>query len=116
MELAKLDVFVYIETLRSYIDRFDFKSYRAAHKPRLTARHCKSMLHWAKETSIEPKTNRETLFTNQINGITLKKRQQLLRWSTSIDVSSALHHAESQIDQVSEDSEGILALRSGVSW
>ncbi|EIE80428.1 hypothetical protein RO3G_05133 [Rhizopus delemar RA 99-880] len=49
MELAKLDVFVCIETLRLYVDRLDFKSYRAAHKPRLTARHRKSRLRWAKE-------------------------------------------------------------------
>ena len=49
VELAKLDVFVSIETLRSYVDRLDFKSYRAAHKPRLTARHRKSRLRWAKE-------------------------------------------------------------------
>ncbi|KAG1457340.1 hypothetical protein G6F46_007315 [Rhizopus delemar] len=41
VELTKLDVFVSIETLRSYVDRLDFKSYRAAHKPRLTARHRK---------------------------------------------------------------------------
>ncbi|EIE89756.1 hypothetical protein RO3G_14467 [Rhizopus delemar RA 99-880] len=41
MELAKLDVFACIETLRSYVDRLDFKSYRIAHKPRLTARHRK---------------------------------------------------------------------------
>ncbi|KAG1048993.1 hypothetical protein G6F43_008654 [Rhizopus delemar] len=46
MELAKLDVFVCIETLRSYVDRLDFKSYRAAHKPRLIARHRKSRLRW----------------------------------------------------------------------
>ncbi|KAG1151636.1 hypothetical protein G6F37_005769 [Rhizopus arrhizus] len=39
MELAKLDVFVCIETLRSTYDRLDSKSYRAAHKPRLTTRH-----------------------------------------------------------------------------
>ncbi|KAG1051733.1 hypothetical protein G6F43_006086 [Rhizopus delemar] len=37
MESAKLDVFVCIETLRSYVDRLAFKSYRAAHKPRLTS-------------------------------------------------------------------------------
>ena len=49
MELAKLDVFVSIETLRSCVDQLDFKSYRAAHKPRLTARHRKSRLCWAKE-------------------------------------------------------------------
>jgi hypothetical protein len=49
VELAKLDVFVSIETLRSYIDRLDFKRYRAAHKPRLTARRRKSRLRWAKE-------------------------------------------------------------------
>ncbi|KAG1449840.1 hypothetical protein G6F55_009978 [Rhizopus delemar] len=49
VELAKLDVFVNIETLRLYVDRLAFKSYRAAHKPRLTARHCKSRLCWAKE-------------------------------------------------------------------
>ncbi|KAG1638318.1 hypothetical protein G6F44_008953 [Rhizopus delemar] len=49
MELAKPDVFVCIETLRLYVDRLAFKSYRAAHKPRLTARHRKSRLHWAKE-------------------------------------------------------------------
>ncbi|EIE76841.1 hypothetical protein RO3G_01545 [Rhizopus delemar RA 99-880] len=41
MESAKLDVFVCIETLRSYVDQLAFKSYRAAHKPRLTARHRK---------------------------------------------------------------------------
>ena len=49
MELAKLDVFVCIETLRSYVNRLDFKSYKAAHKPRLTTRHRKSRLLWAKE-------------------------------------------------------------------
>jgi hypothetical protein len=49
MELANLDVFVCIETLGSYVERLDFKSYRAAHKPRLTARHRKSRLRWAKE-------------------------------------------------------------------
>ncbi|KAG1052377.1 hypothetical protein G6F43_005485 [Rhizopus delemar] len=49
MELAKLGVFVCIETLRSYVDRLDFKSYRAAHKPRLTAGHRKSRLCWSKE-------------------------------------------------------------------
>jgi transposase len=49
MELAKLDVFVCIETLQSYVDQLDFKSYRAAHKPRWTARHRKSRLCWAKE-------------------------------------------------------------------
>ncbi|KAG1487999.1 hypothetical protein G6F54_012320 [Rhizopus delemar] len=49
IELAKLDIFVCIETLRSYVDRLDFKSYRAAHKPRLTTRHRKSRLRWAKE-------------------------------------------------------------------
>ncbi|EIE79399.1 hypothetical protein G6F55_010671 [Rhizopus delemar] len=49
MELAKLNVFVSIGILRSYVDRLDFKSYRAAHKPRLTARHRKSRLRWAKE-------------------------------------------------------------------
>ncbi|EIE86775.1 hypothetical protein RO3G_11486 [Rhizopus delemar RA 99-880] len=49
VELTKLDVFVSIDTLRSYVDRLDFKSYRAAHKPRLTARHRKSRLRWAKE-------------------------------------------------------------------
>ncbi|KAG1576871.1 hypothetical protein G6F46_006587 [Rhizopus delemar] len=49
VELAKLDVFVSIETLRSYVDRLDFKSYRAAHKPRLTARHRKIKLRWPKE-------------------------------------------------------------------
>jgi transposase len=49
MELAKPDAFVCIETLRSYVAQLDFKSYRAAHNPRLTARHCKSRLCWAKE-------------------------------------------------------------------
>jgi transposase len=49
MELARLNVFVCIETLRSYVNRFDFKSYRAVHKPRLTARHNKDRLLWAKE-------------------------------------------------------------------
>ncbi|KAG1454057.1 hypothetical protein G6F46_005559 [Rhizopus delemar] len=49
MESAKLDVFVCIETLRSYVDQLAFKSYRAAHKPRLTARHRKSRLRQAKE-------------------------------------------------------------------
>ncbi|KAG1450092.1 hypothetical protein G6F46_010624 [Rhizopus delemar] len=49
VELAKLDVFANIETLQSYVDRLDFKSYRVAHKPRLAARHCKSRLRWAKE-------------------------------------------------------------------
>ncbi|KAG1150509.1 hypothetical protein G6F37_003029 [Rhizopus arrhizus] len=37
------------EIPRSYVDRLDFKSYRAAHKPRLTARHSKSRLRWVKE-------------------------------------------------------------------
>ncbi|KAG1448005.1 hypothetical protein G6F46_011182 [Rhizopus delemar] len=36
MELAKLDVFVSIKIPCSYVDRLDFKSYRATHKPRLT--------------------------------------------------------------------------------
>jgi transposase len=49
MELAKLDTFVCIETFRSYVDRLDFKSYRTAHKPRLTAKQRKSSLCWAKE-------------------------------------------------------------------
>ena len=49
MELTKLDVFVCIEILRSYLDQVDFKSYRAAHKPRLIARHRKSRLCWAKK-------------------------------------------------------------------
>ncbi|KAG1046533.1 hypothetical protein G6F43_010986 [Rhizopus delemar] len=49
MELAKLGVFACIETLRSYVDRLDFKSYKVPHKPRLTARHRKSRLRWAKE-------------------------------------------------------------------
>ncbi|KAG1049514.1 hypothetical protein G6F43_008164 [Rhizopus delemar] len=49
MELAKLDVFVSIETLRSYAGQLDFESYRAARKPTLTARHHKSRLQWAKE-------------------------------------------------------------------
>ncbi|KAG1048880.1 hypothetical protein G6F43_008762 [Rhizopus delemar] len=49
VELTKLNVFVSIETLRSYVDRLDFKSYRAPHKPRLTARRRKSRLRWAKE-------------------------------------------------------------------
>ncbi|KAG1151992.1 hypothetical protein G6F37_000681 [Rhizopus arrhizus] len=49
MELAKLDVFICIETLQSYVDQLDFKSYRAAHKPRWTARHRKIKLQWAKE-------------------------------------------------------------------
>ncbi|KAG1619754.1 hypothetical protein G6F45_011671 [Rhizopus arrhizus] len=31
------------------MDRLDFKSYIAAHKARLTARHCKNRLRWAKE-------------------------------------------------------------------
>ncbi|KAG0740159.1 hypothetical protein G6F57_008397 [Rhizopus arrhizus] len=35
--------------LKKLFDRLDFKSYRAAHKPRLTARHGKSGLRWAKE-------------------------------------------------------------------
>ncbi|KAG1451103.1 hypothetical protein G6F46_010265 [Rhizopus delemar] len=48
-ELTKLDIFVCIEILRSTYDRFDSKSYRAAHKPRLTARHRKSRLRWTKE-------------------------------------------------------------------
>ncbi|KAG1148612.1 hypothetical protein G6F37_002668 [Rhizopus arrhizus] len=42
-----------------------------------------------------------------------RKRRQLLRWNTSIDVSSALRHIESQIDQLCENSADILALRSG---
>ncbi|EIE85290.1 hypothetical protein RO3G_10000 [Rhizopus delemar RA 99-880] len=41
MELAKLDVFVSIETLRSYINRLDFESYRAARKAKFTTRHRK---------------------------------------------------------------------------
>jgi transposase len=49
MELAVLDAFVSRETLRSYVDRLDFKSYRAAHKPRLTARRRKCRPLWAKE-------------------------------------------------------------------
>ncbi|KAG1136097.1 hypothetical protein G6F37_012279 [Rhizopus arrhizus] len=49
MELAKPDVSVCIETLLSYADRLDFKSYIAAHKPKSTARHRKSRLRWAKE-------------------------------------------------------------------
>jgi transposase len=49
MESAKLDVFVRIEILRSYVDRLDFKSYRAAHKARWTARHRKIRLQWVKE-------------------------------------------------------------------
>ncbi|KAG1445188.1 hypothetical protein G6F46_012439 [Rhizopus delemar] len=49
VELAKLNVLVSIEALRSYVDRLDFKSYRASHKPRLTARHRKSKLRWPKE-------------------------------------------------------------------
>ena len=49
MELAKQDVFVCIETPRSYEVRFDFKLYRAAHKSTLTTRHHKSRLRWAKE-------------------------------------------------------------------
>src|SRR6478735_9302651 len=49
MELAKPDFLVCIETLRSYVERLDFKSYRAAHKPKSTARHRKSRLRWAKE-------------------------------------------------------------------
>ncbi|KAG1048184.1 hypothetical protein G6F43_009407 [Rhizopus delemar] len=36
------------KTLRLYVDRLDFKSYRAAHKPRLTTRHHKGRLRWAK--------------------------------------------------------------------
>ncbi|KAG1054098.1 hypothetical protein G6F43_003872 [Rhizopus delemar] len=36
-------------SLRSTYDRFDSESYRAAHKPRLTARHRKSRLRWTKE-------------------------------------------------------------------
>ncbi|KAG1376463.1 hypothetical protein G6F61_007578 [Rhizopus arrhizus] len=43
-----------------------------------------------------------------------RKHRQLLRWNTSIDVSSALHHIESQIDQLSENSADILALHSGI--
>ncbi|KAG1056439.1 hypothetical protein G6F43_001684 [Rhizopus delemar] len=61
MELAKLDVFVCIETLRSYVDQLDFKSYRAAHKPGLTARHRKSRLRWAKEHINWTKDNGEML-------------------------------------------------------
>ncbi|EIE91034.1 hypothetical protein RO3G_15745 [Rhizopus delemar RA 99-880] len=49
MELAKLGVFVSIETLRSHAGQLDFESYRAAHKPTLTARHHKSRPQWAKE-------------------------------------------------------------------
>ncbi|KAG1051588.1 hypothetical protein G6F43_006218 [Rhizopus delemar] len=49
MELAKLGVFVSIEALRSYAGQLDFESYRAAHKPTLTARHHKSRPQWAKE-------------------------------------------------------------------
>ncbi|KAG1151356.1 hypothetical protein G6F37_001574 [Rhizopus arrhizus] len=48
-ELVGLNKSTVQEILRSYVDRLDFKSYRAAHKPRLTARHCKSRLRWAKE-------------------------------------------------------------------
>ncbi|KAG1457811.1 hypothetical protein G6F46_009052 [Rhizopus delemar] len=49
MELAKLDAFVCIETLRSYADRLAFKSYKTAHKPRLTARHHKNVA-WSDES------------------------------------------------------------------
>lgn len=49
MKLIRLDAFVCIKTLRSTYDRLDFKPYRAADKPRLTERHCKSRLRWAKE-------------------------------------------------------------------
>jgi transposase len=48
-ELAKLNGFVCVDSLRSYVDRLDFKSYRAVHKPRLTARYRKSRLRWAKK-------------------------------------------------------------------
>ncbi|KAG1140974.1 hypothetical protein G6F37_008664 [Rhizopus arrhizus] len=50
MELVKLDVFVSIETLRSCVNQLDFKSYRAAHKPRLTARHRK--IKWGDDAMI----------------------------------------------------------------
>ncbi|KAG1373028.1 hypothetical protein G6F60_007696 [Rhizopus arrhizus] len=53
MELAKLDVFVSIETLRSCVDQLDFKSYKAAHKPRLTARHREiSTVKWGDDAMI----------------------------------------------------------------
>ncbi|KAG1145991.1 hypothetical protein G6F37_010102 [Rhizopus arrhizus] len=45
-----------------------------------------------------------------------RKRGQLLCWNTSLDIFSALHHIKSQIDQLSENSADILALRSGVRW
>ncbi|EIE76309.1 hypothetical protein RO3G_01013 [Rhizopus delemar RA 99-880] len=60
MKLAKLDVFVSIETLRSYVDRLGFKSYRAAHKHRLIAKHRKNQ-----ETYINILANRfHPWFTN----------------------------------------------------
>ncbi|KAG1600267.1 hypothetical protein G6F47_004757 [Rhizopus delemar] len=48
-DLVGLNKSTHRNPLRSYVDRLDFKSYRAAHKPRLTARHRKSRLRWAKE-------------------------------------------------------------------
>ncbi|EIE77464.1 hypothetical protein G6F46_009476 [Rhizopus delemar] len=62
MGLAKLDGFVCIETLRSYVYRLDFKSYRAAHKPRLTAGTAKVGFDGRRSTSIGPKTNEKSLF------------------------------------------------------
>ncbi|EIE77644.1 hypothetical protein RO3G_02348 [Rhizopus delemar RA 99-880] len=37
------------ETLQSHFDQLDFKSYRAVHSPRLTARHRKNRPRWVKE-------------------------------------------------------------------
>ena len=49
MELVNLNIFVCIETLRSYVDRLDFKSYGASHKSKLAAGHRKSKLRWTKK-------------------------------------------------------------------
>ncbi|KAG1606992.1 hypothetical protein G6F46_012621 [Rhizopus delemar] len=48
-DLVGLNKSAHRNPLRSYVDRLDFKSYRAAHKPRLTARHRKNRLRRAKE-------------------------------------------------------------------
>ena len=62
MKLAKLDVFVCIETLRSYVEQLGFRLYRATYRPRLTARYAKVDFAGRKNTSIRPKNNGERLF------------------------------------------------------
>ncbi|EIE88863.1 hypothetical protein RO3G_13574 [Rhizopus delemar RA 99-880] len=46
--LNKSTVATIEKTLQSYVDRLDLKSYRAVHKPRLTAIHRKSVV-WSDE-------------------------------------------------------------------